>query len=135
MLRGVPLFASCSDRELAQVDGLVDELTIQKGAVLTKEGTPARQAFVIVSGHADVSVDGTRIAKLAPGHSFGEMALLSRQVGVRSATVTATSELRLLVLDPRNFNSLVDMPCIAKKMLGELSDRLRETDEVAVQKR
>ena len=134
-LREIPLFSGCSDRELATVDSLVDDFEAAAGAVLAEQGTPARQAFVIVSGTAIVEIDGVVIATLGPGDSFGEMALLSRPVGLRSATVTATSDVQLLVCDPRSFSTLMETPSVAKKLLGELSDRLRATDEIAAHHR
>ena len=130
-LRSIPLFSSCSERELATVDALVDDYAVDAGAVLAQQGTPARQAFVIVDGRATVEIDGTQIATLSAGDSFGEMALLSRPVGLRSATVTAATDMTLLVLEPRCFNTLMELPAVAKKLLGELSDRLRVTDALA----
>jgi CRP-like cAMP-binding protein len=130
-LRAIPMFAACSDRELVQVDGLVDDISVAKGAVLAHEGKPARQAFIVVSGTAKVTIEGRKIADVGPGDPVGEMALLSKPVGLRSATVTATSDMTLLVLEPRSFSSMLDMSPIARKLLGGLSDRLRETDEVA----
>lgn len=130
-LRAIPLFSGCSDRELGTIDGLVDDYEVGAGAVLAKQGTPARQAFVIVAGEASVEIDGTTIATLRAGDSFGEMALLSRPVGLRSATVTATTDLQLLVIEPRSFSALMEVVPVAKKLLGELSDRLRSTDELA----
>ena len=102
-LRSIPLFSACNDRELATVDGLVDDYAVGAGAVLAQQGTPARQAFVIVSGEARSSSTASEIATLRAGDSFGEMALLSRPVGLRSATVTATTDMQLLVLEPRCF--------------------------------
>jgi CRP-like cAMP-binding protein len=130
-LRSIPLFSACNDRELSTVDGLVDDHEVCAGTVLAQQGTPARQAFVIVSGEAKVEIDGRQIATLGAGDAFGEMALLSRPVGLRSATVTATTDLELLVLEPRSFSTLMETPAIARKLLGELSDRLRVTDEIA----
>ena len=86
---------------------------------------------MIVDGQATVEIDGTQIATLSAGDSFGEMALLSRPVGLRSATVTAATDMPLLVLEPRCFNTLMELPAVAKKLLGELSDRLRVTDALA----
>ena len=131
-LRTIPLFASCSDKDLSQVDALVDDFAVAKGAVLAEQGTPARQAFIILDGRADVTIDGKTIAHLGTGDTFGEMALLSKPVELRSATVTAQTDMELLVLEPRSFNALVEMPCVAKRLLGKLSDRLRETDEAVV---
>jgi CRP-like cAMP-binding protein len=130
-LRAIPMFSACNDRELAQIRGLVDEVSISKGAVLAEQGTPARQAFIMVSGRADVIVDGQKIAQLGAGDSFGEMALLSRKDGLRSATVVARTDIEALVLEPRAFTALAAIPPVARRLLGELSDRLRDTDELA----
>jgi CRP/FNR family cyclic AMP-dependent transcriptional regulator len=130
--RTIPLFSGCSDKDLAQVDALVDDLVVTKGTVLAEQGTPARQAFIILDGRADVTIDGKTIAHLNTGDTFGEMALLSKPVELRSATVIAVTDMELLVLETRSFNTLVDMPCVAKRLLGKLSDRLRETDEAVV---
>jgi len=132
-LRSISLFSACSDRDLAQIDRLVDDIWFAKGDVLARQGTPARQAFVIVSGTASVSVDGTAIADVGPGDCVGEMALLARPVGVRSATVTATSDMNVLVLEARCFSALVDVPSVAKKLLGSLSVRLKNTDRAVAQ--
>lgn len=131
-LRSIPLFSSCSDKDLSQVDALVDDFSVAKGTVLAEQGTPARQAFIILDGRAEVRIDGTKIAELCTGDSFGEMALLSKPAELRSATVTALTAMELLALEPRSFNALVDIPCVAKRLLGKLSDRLRDTDEAVI---
>src|SRR5690348_10483220 len=74
------------------------------GHVLVEEGCPGDEAYVLVSGNAEVVVGGRRVAWIGPGELFGEMAVLDRKP--RSATVTATEPSRVAVLDRRMTDGL-----------------------------
>lgn len=127
LLRRVALFAKCTDRELARIAALADVTTVPPGHPLTTEGRPGREAFVITRGEADATVRGRHLARLGPGVMVGEMALLDN--GPRSATVTARTELEVLVLDPRSFRTLLlDVPSIADSIMRVMATRLRQTD-------
>ena len=69
------------------------------------QGEAGERFYVISDGEATVSVDGVQHARLGPGDSFGEIALL-RDVP-RTATVTAASELSLLALERDDFIAAV----------------------------
>ena len=96
-----------------------------KGKVLTREGEPGSEFFVVIEGQATVIVGKRgRIAPLGPGASFGEMSLLDQ--GPRTATVEAQTDMELLVLDARSFSSLLaDVPSVARKVLAAMAARLR----------
>jgi|SRR5215207_4475035 len=127
-LREVSLFSVCSKRELARIASLADEIDVPEGRVLTRQGEPGREFFVIVDGRARVSVRGRRSRTLGPGSGFGEMSLLDQ--GPRSATVTAQTEMQLLVLDSRGFSSLItEVPSVAMKMFRAMARRLREAED------
>lgn len=126
MLRGLPLFDHCTDRELAGLDRLVDEIEVAEGAVLTREGQPGRESFIVVEGEADVVLGGETIATLGPGSFFGELAMLDFRP--RSATVTAKTPMRLLVVGPADFSAFLAQPGVAVKMLEVLVERLREME-------
>jgi CRP/FNR family cyclic AMP-dependent transcriptional regulator len=132
LLRGVSLFSACSTRELSRIASLADEIDVPKGRVLTREGQPGSEFFVVVDGRARATIrDRTRIAPLGPGSSFGEMSLLDQ--GVRSATVTAETDMQLLVLDSRSFSALIrDVPSVARKILRAMAERLRVAEREAV---
>jgi len=130
VLRAIPLFRACSDRELAQVEALVDDIEIGASETLVREGTWEAESFVIVSGEAAVTISGRPVATLRAGDFFGEMAMLDRSA--RSATVTALTPMHLLVLGPRSFPALVEIGSVARSMLRDLVDRLRRTDEELV---
>jgi CRP/FNR family transcriptional regulator, cyclic AMP receptor protein len=129
LLRRVPLFTSCTDKELAQVDALVDDVEVEADEALTREGAPGRESFIIVSGLARVTLQGDLVATLGPGDFFGEMALLDRHP--RTATVTAVTPMHLLVLDPRAFNRLLEVGSVATVMLKGVVERLRAVESPA----
>ncbi|HUE59582.1 MAG TPA: cyclic nucleotide-binding domain-containing protein [Acidimicrobiales bacterium] len=132
LLRNVPLFSALRNRELVQVGRLITLVDLKAGQALTTEGTTGRQAFIIVSGHAEVTIAGRIVAIVGPGEIVGEMALLDRQP--RAATATATEPMRAFVVDPRSFNSLLAEAGIARKILDAEVRRLRaiyETHTVA----
>ena len=129
-LRGIPLFRTCSDRELGRVDSLVVDIDVTVGEILTSEGHYEPQSFVIVSGEAAVTRSGELLATLRSGDFFGEMALLDG--AGRTATVTAQTPMHLLVLDPRAFKSILDIGGAAQVMLRGVVERLRRADEAQV---
>jgi CRP-like cAMP-binding protein len=122
-IRKVPLFARCSKKELAEVAKLADEIDFGPGRVLTKEGSSGREFFVIFDGEAEVERKGKKVAALGPGDFFGEIALIARTP--RTATVTSTTPISLLVITAQSFRTLLDhQPAIAAKVLAALAERL-----------
>lgn len=129
LLSGVSLFSACSRGELSRIAALVDEVEIPNGKVLTREGDPGREFFVIAEGRAKATRKGRKIASFDRGSFFGEMSLLDE--GPRSATVTAETDMQLLVLSSRNFSSLIaDNPSVSRKLLRGMAERLRGTEKV-----
>lgn len=119
----VPLFSAASKRELAQIASIADELDLREGKEMTREGAPGREFFVILAGTADVRRKGRRIRSLGPGDFFGEIALVSEKP--RTATVTATSNVRALVITDRSFRRLIqEQPAIGVKVLQALAERV-----------
>jgi CRP-like cAMP-binding protein len=123
LLKKVPLFAGCSKAELRQLARIADEIDLHEGTVLTREGRAGREFFVLIAGNARVSKKGKKIADLGSGDWFGEIALLTDSP--RTATVTATSAVDVLVITDRSFRSVVEtMPSIALKVLARIGDRI-----------
>lgn len=128
LLAGVSLFSQCSRKELTHIASLADQLDVPAGSVLTTEGEPGRECFVVIDGQAEAALRGKRLAKLGSGSMFGEMALIDRSP--RSATITATSDMQLLVLGSAQFWSLMDdHPSVARKVMRALAQRLREAEQ------
>ena len=123
LLKSAPLFAGCSKSELRALASSADELDLREGTVLTREGRAGREFFVLISGTAKVTKNGRKVADLGEGDWFGEIALLTDTP--RTATVTATSPVDVLVITDRSFRRTVEtMPSIALKILSSVGDRL-----------
>jgi CRP-like cAMP-binding protein len=119
----VPLFADLEAAELDLVAIAMSEVTFAPGEVVTVEGQPADGFFVVASGEADVRVHGEHVATIKPGDYFGEIALLMG--GERTATITASSELRCYGISPADFRPLVEgNPTIAWKLMGSMTEHL-----------
>jgi CRP/FNR family transcriptional regulator, cyclic AMP receptor protein len=127
LLSTVPLFSGCSKKELRQIAGLADEIDLKSGKVLTRQGAPGREFFVLLEGTVDVVRDGKQVATLGAGDFFGELALVSNIP--RTATVTATSPIRTLVVVDRDFRRLLkEDATIAVKVLGAMAERMPPAD-------
>ena len=123
LLKRVPLFAGCSKAELREVALSADEIGLREGHVLTREGRPGREFFVLVEGTVRVTQAGKKLADLSGGDWFGEIAILTHTP--RTATVTATTPVRVLVVTDRAFRRVVEtMPRIALKVLASVGQRL-----------
>ena len=123
LMKGVPLFTGCSKAELQKIAALADELDLGEGATLIREGERGREFIVIVDGTVRVTRAGKTVRDLGAGDFIGEIALVSDVP--RTATVTATAPVRLLVVTDRAFRGLIEqMPSIATKVLQSLGQRL-----------
>ena len=123
-LRLVPLFASCTDKQLQFIAGRVEDLEFPEGKVLTREGESGGEFFILLSGEAEVQQGGMVINSMKAGDFFGEIALLDN--GPRSATVVAKTPLRSLVLSPRQFQDVLHQDAeMAVTILHAVSRRLR----------
>jgi CRP/FNR family transcriptional regulator, cyclic AMP receptor protein len=127
LLSGVALFSPCAKHELRRVAALVDQVEVPEGKVLMREGASGRECFVVVQGSATVKRRGRKIATVGPGSFFGELALLDQ--GPRVATVTADTDMQLLVLSARDFSSLLDaVPSVSRRILRGVAERLRAAE-------
>jgi CRP/FNR family cyclic AMP-dependent transcriptional regulator len=125
-IANVPLFARCSKRDLGRIALLADEIDLPSGKTLTKQGAPGREFFVILEGSAEVRQDTRLLKPLGPGDFFGEIALVTDVP--RTASVTASTPIRALVITDRAFRDLLrNSPDIQGKVLQAVADRLAAT--------
>jgi CRP-like cAMP-binding protein len=123
LLKRVPLFYSCSKRELGEIAMLADELDLPKARNLTKEGTAGWEFIVLIEGEADVVRKGQVVNELGPGDFIGEIALVSGKP--RTATVRTRGPARILVVTASGFRTLMhDVPSIQDKVLSALAARI-----------
>jgi CRP/FNR family transcriptional regulator, cyclic AMP receptor protein len=122
-LEGVRIFSGLSKKELEQVAGWTDELSVREGYELATEGRFAHEFFVIEEGTAEVVQGGARIADLGPGDFFGEIALLETER--RTATVRATSPMEVIVMFEREFKQMERaLPAVADRIHAAIRARL-----------
>jgi CRP-like cAMP-binding protein len=128
-LRDVAPFSSCSDTELIFIGNRTYDLSARPGDTLARHGSDGREWVLIVSGTASVTIDGVIVARLGPGESVGEMALIDR--GVRTATVLAETEITAVVASRSEFEQILhEVPAVMFWLLATVVRRLRAANDL-----
>jgi CRP-like cAMP-binding protein len=126
-LKRIQLFQDLPHRDLERLARWMDEVDVKPGRHLVDQGAFPHEFMLIESGTAEVAIDGKHVADLGEGDFFGEMALMEEQR--RTATVTATTDLRVIVMHERDFRAMEDqMPAVARRIRSVMDDR-RKKDE------
>jgi CRP/FNR family cyclic AMP-dependent transcriptional regulator len=122
-LRQAPLFESLSRKELAELARRSEDMELDAGTVLCREGDVGQEFFVILDGEVEVKRKGKRLGTRGAGDFIGEIALLEDIK--RTATVTAKTPLHVFVLTRPAFQHLVnEHPTVERKVLRTLARRL-----------
>ena len=123
LIRNVPLFSRLDKKALQAVAQIADELDLPAGKVMAQEGDRGREFFILLDGEADVTKGDRRINTMKKGDFFGEIALVTQMP--RTANVTATTDVRVLVINERDFNSLLKKtPDVGRAVAEALVERL-----------
>ena len=121
-LTPLPFFTALSDDDLEVIARQADQVEVPAGEVLAREGDIGHEFFVIEEGTAEVTRNGDVLAELGPGDFFGEMALVEEDR--RTATVTATSPMTLIVLTGAKFRAIDEsMPQLHALVAGAIRRR------------
>lgn len=121
-IAALDLFAGCTNADLKRIAALTVEVEVPAGRVLTSEGEPGHEFFVVEEGTAVATIPGGETVRMGPGECFGEVALLKQ--APRSATVKAETDMRLIVVDSREFGSLMDeVPRVAESVRAAVASR------------
>jgi CRP-like cAMP-binding protein len=116
-LKNTPLFAEVPDEALAKVATFASLESVAEGKTIIREGGYSNDFYIIDEGTVKVERDGEHLADLGPGDVFGEQGLLDKQE--RSATVTATSPVRLIRIEHWELSRM-------QQAMPEVVDQLRE---------
>jgi AAA family ATP:ADP antiporter len=124
ILKSAPLFADTPDNVLAELAGLVEEVSLDEGQIVFNKGDRGDSLYVVVSGSVKVW-DGDRLLnELSDGEAFGELALLDPEP--RLATVKAAEATRLLRLEQAHFREVLDsQPEVSAAILRVVTRYLR----------
>ena len=108
-----------------------DTINVVDGEVLFQTGDAPDGMFVLLEGSMDVVVGDTVVEHSSRGAILGELALIDNSP--RVATVIAREPSRLVKLDQRRFNFLIQQnPFFATHVMKVLADRLRHMDHIVV---
>ena len=119
-LRAVPLFASMAETDLRRIATFANEDSAPEGATLVREGDFSNDMVAIESGTAEVLRGGETVGSLGPGDVFGEIGVLGKEA--RTATIVATSPMRLVRLDSWNVKRL---PAEVREQMAQLVEERR----------
>lgn len=125
-LQAVDQLCRCTRTQLEEVARLAERLEVAEGEVLTKEGRIGREFFLILSGTVAVTKGGRRVNTLGVGDFFGELAALNP--GPRNATVTALSAVDVLIIGPREFAAMAEIPGFRDSLFQSMARRLQAAD-------
>jgi CRP/FNR family cyclic AMP-dependent transcriptional regulator len=131
-LAGVPLFAHCGPRDLEFVASHADEVELDAGRQLVRQGQPGDTFYVLLDGQAEVEVDGQGRKTLGPGDFFGEISMLDR--GPATATVVTSTPVRLMVMSHAQFRDAIKgNDDLLGHVMAAMGERLR-ADSLARQR-
>ena len=130
-LARVPMLSGLGRKHLEKLAKDFSERTFTAGSVVVKEGEERGIGFFVVAdGEAVATVGGPEVSRLGPGSHFGEIALITDRV--RTATVTAVTDLHCYVMTLWDFRSFVQGDGdVAWKLLEELAMMLHRARTAA----
>ena len=101
LVRGVPFLAPLPPTALEHLTGALVPVTAAAGEPIVTEGEQGDRFYILEDGQVSVVAGGRTVHEGEPGYYFGEIALLRAEP--RMATVTATTDVRLLALERDEF--------------------------------
>jgi CRP/FNR family transcriptional regulator, cyclic AMP receptor protein len=133
LLAHIPLFESLTPQDIDALSNRLEEIGYAEGQVIFKQGDEGSSLFIIDEGAVEISYGEGRgrvaLATLFNGQYFGELSLFDG--APRSATATASKPSRLIRLDRDDLVDFVNKnPSAALRIIAEMSERLRQTNEL-----
>jgi len=126
-LEALPVFAAATHEQLDQVAKFAEEIDVPAGAELTHEGTYEGTVFVVVRGSVAIERHGHAVNLIRAGDFFGEIEAIDG--GPRMATSRAIEDTRVVVVNHRDFNNLLDaVPVIRDQVMTAMEERLERVD-------
>jgi CRP/FNR family cyclic AMP-dependent transcriptional regulator len=139
ILKRVELFEGLSPKQLEAVAKICHERRFSSGELVTAQGDPADELFIVCEGFVEIVLDSASqagaprtVVSLGPGQIVGEMGLVD--YGPRSANVRANSDPTVVqVIQRTDFEALCDRDnqlgyTVMRNMAADLSFKLRRTN-------
>jgi CRP/FNR family transcriptional regulator, cyclic AMP receptor protein len=126
-LKAIPLFAGLNRKERRALAPRADEVELEQGRVIVREGEWAYEFFAIEDGTTEVRCGEQLLAELGPGDFFGEMGLVGDTR--RNANVIASSPLKVVVMTAQAFRQTSrELPDVAAKIRAAIEERCRHLE-------
>ena len=116
LLKEIDFFKRCTQRQIDDIAKLAVDRNLAPGDVLCRQGEHGSDVFVLVEGEASVTIDGANVATVGTGEVVGELSMMKG--GRRTATLEAITPLHVLVLDPREVDSVLSVDPSSIDQLG-----------------
>lgn len=121
-------FEGLSDEQVQKIVDNTTHVTLPKDWVLFGENTPADKAYLILDGEVAVKRHGEEVARLGPGDTIGEVALVKHKL--RTATVISITPLELLHFTAEAVKNLSgEIPQFAAALEATADERLSHDAE------
>jgi CRP-like cAMP-binding protein len=128
-LKANPLFANLSRKERHALAPRADEVDLEEGRVIVREGQWAYEFFAIEEGTVEVRRGDQLLAELGAGDYFGEMGLMADTR--RNATVVAKTPVTVIVMTAQAFRQTArEQPEVAHKIQKAIEERCRQLETV-----
>ena len=128
-LKQSPLFAGLNRKERQALAPRTDEIDLEQGRVIVREGEWPYEFFAIEQGTVEVRRGDQLLAELGPGDFFGEMGLVSDTR--RNASCVASSPVTVIVMTAQAFRQTSrEMPEVATKIRAAIEERCRQLESV-----
>ena len=126
-LEALPVFAAATHEQLDHVAKFAEEIDVPAGAELTHEGTYEGTVYVVVKGSVAIERHGHAVNLIRAGDFFGEIEAIDG--GPRMATSRAIEDTRVVVVNHRDFNDLLDaVPDLRDQVMTAMEERLERVD-------
>ena len=126
-LEALPVFAAATHEQLDHVAKFAEEIDVPAGAELTHEGTYEGTVYVVVKGSVAIERHGHAVNLIRAGDFFGEIEAIDG--GPRMATSRAIEDTRVVVVNHRDFNDLLDaVPQLRDQVMTAMEERLERVD-------
>ncbi len=118
VLRKVPMFEGLSRKVLERIDSHCGEIEVPSGRTLVREGDVSQEAFIVAAGEAEIRIRDEVVGQTEVGEMIGELGVLRNRP--RDATVTAVTDMRVLVINGRDLDWLFQ----DKKLAARVQENL-----------
>lgn len=109
-----------------------DFVTVPAGTKIFQQGDRGTVMYGVARGAVDIYIENVVLEIVGAGMVFGEMALIDDDV--RSASASARTECRLVLIDSATFDALTTTsPRFARDLMKIMARRLRHMNMMAIE--